>query len=92
MEVGYPKSHHDILFLLDRSLALRHALEQFFFNILKKHTCIANIFFNFSFKTIWRLLLPIFDPTKKSRKKEKENKKIQEDTHEESLEGCPSCW
>jgi hypothetical protein len=38
------------------------------------------------------LLLPIFDPTKKSRKKEKENKKIQEDTHEESLEGCPSCW
>jgi len=39
-------------------------------------------------------LLPIFNSTKKSRKKrekiEKENPKIQEDTHEESLEDCPS--
>jgi hypothetical protein len=41
-------------------------------------------------------LLPIFDPTKKSRKKEKkiekEDLKIQEDTHDESLEDCPSWW
>jgi hypothetical protein len=38
------------------------------------------------------LLLSIFDPTKKSRKKEKKNLKIQEDTHDESLEDCPSWW
>ena len=34
-----------------------------------------------------------FLPVKKLRKKiEKENPKIQEDTHKESLEDCPSWW
>jgi hypothetical protein len=39
-------------------------------------------------------LLSIVNPTKKSRKEkgkiEKENPKIQKDTHEESLKDCPS--
>jgi hypothetical protein len=39
------------------------------------------------------LLLPTFDPIKKSRKKiEKRKFKIQEDMYEESLEDCPSRW
>jgi hypothetical protein len=38
----------------------------------------------------WELLLLIFDPTK-LKKRKKNKKKIQEDTHEENLKDCP-CW
>jgi hypothetical protein len=76
MEVGYPKSHHDILFLLDRSLVLRHALEQLFFNILKKHTCIANIFFLiFHLKPYGGCYYPFLTPQKNQEKKKKKIKK-----------------
>jgi hypothetical protein len=40
-------------------------------------------------------LLPIFDPTKKIKKRKKIKKEILkklEDIHEESLENCPNWW